>query len=97
MPLWYDLEEPDKYLYHYTTRQAALGAILPKAELRIGLFRYMNDPRESKTWFFALEGDTTASLRELNDEANRIAKATSKLIALTRDAEPAKEPRRSRA
>src|SRR6266516_5387666 len=52
MPLWFDLEDPNRYLYHYTTRQAALGSILPTGELRVGLFRYMNDPRESKDWLF---------------------------------------------
>jgi hypothetical protein len=85
VPLWYDLEEPHKYLYHYTTRQAALGSILPKAELRVGLYRYMNDPRESKDWQFTLEGGSAGDLIPVSKEATRVAKATAKVLALVRD------------
>jgi hypothetical protein len=89
MPLWYDLEDSNKYLYHYTARRTALSAILPKKELMLGLFRYMNDPRESKDWAFSGQEDATQplnyNLTELSDEATRLAKATTKLVALTRD------------
>jgi hypothetical protein len=88
MPLWYDLEDPEKYVYHYTTRQAALGAILLKGEVRLGLYRHMNDPREAKDWLFTIEGGTVESAEavlELSREATRLAKATSKVLALTCD------------
>lgn len=88
MPLWFDLGDASFYLYHYTTRQAALGSILPVGELRVGLFRYMNDPRESKDWLFTIEGDSSRSSTELlalNQEATDAAKSTSKVISFTRD------------
>ncbi len=87
MPLWFDLEDPNRYLYHYTTRQAALGSILPTGELRVGLFRYMNDPRESKDWLFSVEGGNQSAqdFAALNLEATALAKSTSKIISFTCD------------
>lgn len=42
---------PSDSLYHYTMRDAALGFILPTGWIRLGLLRYMNDPREAKKWY----------------------------------------------
>ncbi len=36
--------EPETYLYHYTSRQAALGSILPQGQLRLGSLSWTNDP-----------------------------------------------------
>jgi hypothetical protein len=88
VPLWFDLEDPHRFLYHYTTREAALGSILPAAELRVGLFRYMNDPREAKGWSFTIEGGPSlspADVLALNQEATALAKSTSKVLSFTRD------------
>jgi hypothetical protein len=89
MTPWFDLEDPNQYLYHYTTRQAALGSILPAASIRLGLVRYMNDPRESKAWRFTLEGEAGPATRDLlavSQRATALAKSTAKVLALTRDA-----------
>jgi hypothetical protein len=91
-PFWGDVVDPERYLYHYTTRQAVLGSILPTGQVRFGLFRYTNDPRESKDWFFSLtrdDPDEQANAADdfdaINRDANRIAKRTCKLLCLTRD------------
>jgi hypothetical protein len=89
MPLFWDLEDPDRYVYHYTNREAALGQILPTQQIRLGLFRYMNDPRESHEWLFNVIGDRGGSIahfREQNREATRLAKSTAKVLATRRDA-----------
>ena len=39
-----------RLLYHYTSAGAAVDGILPTGQLRLGLFEFTNDPRESKQW-----------------------------------------------
>jgi len=40
-------------LYHYTSATAAVESILPTGQLRLGLFEFTNDPRESKRWYLS--------------------------------------------
>jgi hypothetical protein len=80
--------DPGEWLYHYTTKEAALGSILPLGLIRMGLFRDTNDPRENKDWVFQLGGHTAVEVRDweaLTAEATRLAKFTTKLLCLTRD------------
>lgn len=91
MSVFGDLEDPHQYLYHYTTRQAALDAILPTGRIRLGLLRHTNDPREAKEWRFGgatPPGETGISNEEYLEtmlDAARLAQATTKLLCLTRD------------
>src|SRR5437588_6648833 len=47
---WSDPTNPEQWVYHYTTRDAAIGSILPTGQIRLSLFEWMSDPRESKKW-----------------------------------------------
>lgn len=90
VPLFGDVEDPERYLYHYTTREAALGSILPTQSLRFGLLQDTNDPRESKEWRFGqvLDGPEDADRpdpKAFSDEVARLAKGTCKVLCLTRD------------
>src|ERR1051325_6020504 len=44
-------------LYHYTPREAGLGFVLPTGRIRLGLMRYLNDPREAKRWIVTPDDD----------------------------------------
>jgi hypothetical protein len=81
------LDDPDRYLYHYTTWQVALGSILPSECLRFGPSRFTNDPRESKAWRFGLRGDAPngVDLEDIGEQATRLLQQTAKLFCLTRD------------
>lgn len=45
-------QEPHAYFFHYTTRQAAFGDILPEKKLRFSRYMDMRDPLENKSWQF---------------------------------------------
>lgn len=84
--MFWEVDDPSRYVYHYTTWPTALGAILPTGQIRFGLARYMNDPRESRDWWFSLVGDEdVGDIRDITGEASRLLKATTKLVCLTRD------------
>lgn len=90
MPLFGGVVEPDRYVYHYTTREAALGSILPQRQLRLGLLTWTNDPRESQQWLVSLSsaGDHSVAdeeFRTIVREADQLIKATTKVACLTRD------------
>jgi hypothetical protein len=47
----------------------------------------MTDPRESKNWLFGGRGEGGYDILELSDRANQLAKAHTKILCVTRDAE----------
>ena len=49
-------DERDKYLFHYTTREAALSHIVPARCLRFSRYADMRDPLENKSWNFGRFG-----------------------------------------
>jgi len=79
--------DPDRYFYHYTTREAALGSILPTGQIRFGLIRYVNDPRESKEWLFSFSGGAAdhRDFAKLIQQIASLAQSTTKVLCLTRD------------
>jgi hypothetical protein len=88
-------------LYHYTTREAALGSILPTGRLRLGLLRYMNDPREAKRWYMlpsrVIEAagypQSTEELLAFSDRVSESVQGTTKVLSFTTDAPtPADDP-----
>jgi hypothetical protein len=43
-----------RYLYHYTRAETAIKYMLPDRRLRMSPHTEVNDPRESKQWFFSV-------------------------------------------
>jgi hypothetical protein len=88
---WSDPIDPDLFVYHYTTRDAAVGSILPTGQIRLGLYRTLNDPRESRGWLFRpAEPDATAwsvpdDLLRISKRANELAKDTTKIFCVSCD------------
>jgi Protein of unknown function (DUF2971) len=90
--------DPDKYFFHYTTREAAFGGILPSRHLRFSPYGDMRDPLENQQWRFTFSGrgarDDAAVIAdveqqtELERRANEETRARSHLLSLTIDAEP---------
>ena len=83
---WSDGVDPDQWVYHYTTRDTAIGSILPTGQIRLSLYEWMADPRESKTWLFGGHGSGDYDLWELIQRINKLAKSNAKLFCVTRDA-----------
>ena len=86
------------YFFHYTTRDAAFGHILPTRKLRMSPYSAMRDPLENKKWLFPgsysvpddipdghPEHPETAG-QEFGAAANEI-RDSAKLLSLTIDAE----------
>lgn len=90
--------DPGKYFFHYTTREAAFGGILPSRSLRLSPYWAMRDPLENQQWRFTFTGrgardDATvvadvAEQTEFERRANEETRARSNLLSLTIDAEP---------
>jgi hypothetical protein len=86
MALFAGAVDPERYLYHYTTRPAALGSILPQAQLRLGPLAWTNDPRESQHGLVSVgPGMGDGDLAELLREADRLIKGNAKVACFTRD------------
>jgi len=90
--------DPARYFFHYTTRDAAFGGILPSRCLRLSPYGVMRDPLENQQWKFTFTGrgardDATviadvAEQTEFERRANQETRARSHLLSLTIDAEP---------
>lgn len=90
--------DPDRYFFHYTTREAAFGGILPSRFLRLSPYGAMRDPLENQQWRFTFTGrgardDATviadvAEQTEFEERANQETKARSHLLSLTVDVDP---------
>jgi hypothetical protein len=92
---WSDGVDPDRWVYHYTTRETAIGAILPTRQIRFSLYEWMADPRESKTWLFGgemPEGSGDYNIVDLMHRINELAKENAKLFCVTRDTREIPEP-----
>ena len=80
-------------LFHYTTAPVAVESILASGKLRLGLFEFTNDPRESKQWHISasiadgvtFDNDEFASVWA---EADRLLRRSAKLACFTQDAKP---------
>lgn len=62
-------ENSQELLFHYTTRDAALGGILPSRKFRFSSFEDMRDPYENKDW--SLPG--ASNVDALNDPEGEAA------------------------
>jgi hypothetical protein len=80
-------------LYHYTSAAAAVESILPTGQLRLGLFEFTNDPRESQQWHLSAsvaEGVDfkPGDLEPLSEMADRLLRRSVKVACFTEDAAP---------
>lgn len=80
------------YVYHYTSKEAALEKILSNRVLKFGTFETVNDPRESQDWCFTEIYDSTqvcfVSLSETPKKAkymSHLAKGLCKLFCVAKD------------
>lgn len=90
--------DPDRYFFHYTTREAAFGGILPSRLLRLSPYGAMRDPLENQQWRFTFSGrgarDDAAVIADVEEQteferrANVETRARSHLLSLTIDTEP---------
>lgn len=80
--------DPHAYLHHYTTRDAALGNILPLGQLRLSPLAWTNDPRESQPWLYGMSGppedDPDFDFLEVMQTIDRRIRSTTKVACLTR-------------
>lgn len=91
-------DEPE-FLYHYTTREAAFGSIVPRTELRFSPIQKMRDPLENQPWRISAgvspalldTGDEFATFWKAQKELD-VLKIRAKLLALTLDAEGHPDP-----
>lgn len=91
--------DPGTYVAHYTRFETAVDLILRNKSLRLGPLSATNDPRETKTWHFAVgtsrsheNSPSSAELKELskrNVDFDRILKHGCKVLCVSQDAEKA--------
>lgn len=77
-------------LYHYTSADVGVDAILTQMRLRMGLIESTNDPRESRPHYPALAGGVEAGepdLRSLWEEGDHLLRRSAKVSCLTLDYE----------
>lgn len=53
-----ETENPDQFLFHYTSMEVALEHILKDMQLKMGPYKATNDPRENKDWDFGVSAIT---------------------------------------
>jgi hypothetical protein len=88
----------EDFFFHYTTRDAAFGGILPSGKLRMSRYSTMRDPLENKDWRWGgsywVEPDRDedegaqehlTALYDFIDAADKV-KASARLLSLTIDA-----------
>lgn len=78
------LEDPGRYLYHYTSTDTAIGYILKDRRLRLGRYSATNDPAESKTWVFGKVASTDDVLNEYPDSNGLSAWLSEEIQSKTR-------------
>lgn len=86
--------DPGVYVAHYTRHETAIDLILGSGKLRLGPLNKTNDPRETKSWSFAVgetwgqEGGYPSDLRALasrNPDYNRIIRSGCKILCVSED------------
>ena len=88
--LFEKIDDPNQFVYHYTSDSIALEHIFPSNQIRFSPFNTTNDPKETKIWGFNLFSPANQlppsnKAIEIIQETNRLLKNTSKILCLTRD------------
>ena len=81
---------PETYVYHFTTRETALEFILPSMTIRFNPAKYVNDPREAKTWDFEFGGGLEKAMDNviMQFDASEYAKSTTMMFCCSYFQEP---------
>ena len=91
--------DPHAYVAHYTRADIALNYIFHNGTLRLGPLTATNDPRETKTWLFAVGGSprsqaNSEDLRRLakgNEDYTKLLKQGCKILCVSCDAPKAEK------
>ena len=81
----------EKYVYHYTSRETAIEHILETFKIMASSFLSLNDPKESKNWWFVAEntdGFTPENGQSLYDamlHSQYLIKGNCKIFCCSRD------------
>ena len=76
-------------LFHYTSANIAIEKILFDQQIKIGLMKYVNDPRESKNWALLPKytgiptGSSLEKQRIINQEFTKIKQEEWKVVCFT--------------
>lgn len=88
--LFGSISDATEWVYHYTSLKTALELLLPSGKLRLGPFSTVNDPRESKRWFFSVSSPDGLKLEgeeffRLQERANSLVKSKIKVLCTSQD------------
>lgn len=89
--LFGSISDSNKWVYHYTSRETALEFILSSGKIRLNLFKYLNDPRESKDWSFSMsamsdaEDEVTSCFERIQEQGTRYVKSHCKVLCMVKD------------
>ena len=77
----------EEYVYHFTTREAALEKILYSGKIKLNLLENTNDPREYKDWGITVTGgsDNNLPVWKALHLVNHKRKTQTKVLCLTMD------------
>lgn len=86
--------EPDKYLYHYSTSEAAFQHILPARLLRLSPLARLRDPVENKEWVQVMLTGSSWSEKEVTEFKRLVARVIheARVLSFTRDASSVGRP-----
>jgi hypothetical protein len=86
-PFRKDINDPNRYLYHYTSASTALEYILPNGQIRLSPLSKTNDPRESKKWEFSynIQGVLDKEIPNISDELKEQIQERSKVVCFSKD------------
>jgi len=85
------ISDSNEWVYHYTSRETALEFILSTGKIRLNLFKYLNDPRESKDWSFSMsttsdtEDEITNCFKEIQERGTHYVKSHCKVLCMVKD------------
>jgi hypothetical protein len=86
--MWYMLQDRQRYLYHYTSLETALGHIIPSKSLQFSRLGQLNDPREYRDWSFdfgTTEGRDLGETFDIPRIANSWIRSRVAVACLSRD------------
>lgn len=89
----FNVDDENRYLYHYTTSEIATRFILHNGTLRLGRYIETNDPKETKTWrfdHFSVLGADFSKYKEseLSSWLSGELKHRTRLVCFSRDSGP---------
>lgn len=83
-------DDPGRWIYHYTKREAAFSSIVPSGRLRLSAYALLGDPLEAREWglrYTDSERDPIGAPLEQVHAATTELKRVAKVLSLSVDAE----------